>query len=156
LLFIYKIIEKHLKTYFYQAKVCNSCVHTFSNFSIHKNTVITNSQGPLKNVPYKAHVTRDIFGPWISKCQGKLLTKNNSRYLNKTQYQGMFFKSLPWLGIKTCGLKYLFIAILCAKIPRVIMMNYFKIFILGLNNLKLFGCYFPLMYLNFFFQQKLF
>jgi hypothetical protein len=33
----------------------------------------------------------DNFESWVSKSQGKRLTKNNSRYINKTQHQGMFF-----------------------------------------------------------------
>ncbi len=49
------------------------------------------------------------FKPWISKGQGKLLTKNKSRDINKTQIEVCFVKSLPWLvNINLC-LKIIFI-----------------------------------------------
>ncbi len=92
------------------------------------------------NIEIKIYCDKNIFGPWTSIGQGKLLTKNKSSYINKNKSryknknksryknkknnQGMFFQSLPWLGIEIYVSKiaisfYHNIAILCVKMSSV-------------------------------------
>jgi len=57
----------------------------------------------------KDNLIKNIFEQWISKGQGKLLTKNNSRYINKTQNQG-FFKELTLVRLQNLWLKNNFLS----------------------------------------------
>jgi len=76
---------------------------------------------------FKVHVTheiffsilrlKDIFGPWMSLGQGKLLTKHDTRYIR-------FFRAYIGWVLKPMSQnyqisQYFFIAMLCAKMSRV-------------------------------------
>jgi hypothetical protein len=60
-----------------------------------------------------------IFEPWKSKGQGKLLTTNKSRLLNKQNNTRYVFKAYLGWSLEHMAQNYLFIAILCAKMSRV-------------------------------------
>jgi len=51
---------------------------------------------------------KDVFGPWMSIGQGKLLSKHNTRYIRLLT---RFYKSLPWLFIRNLLLKMSNVAI---------------------------------------------
>jgi len=53
---------------------------------------------------------KDIFGPWMSIGQGKLLTKNKSRFIQKKNH-AVFLRAYLGLSLKRVALNIFFIAI---------------------------------------------
>jgi len=78
------------------------------------------------NLTHNIAIKKNIFEPWMSKGQGKLL-KKKSRYIKQTQIKVCFKTVYLGWSIETCVSKlsfyhiffYLFIAILCVKMYRV-------------------------------------